>query len=154
MGWMFWVVLASVPWQPDVAPAPDLSPRDVVELQLESLRRNPKLPNDAGIEAVFRFAAPSNRAATGPLPRFVRMVKGPGYAPLLGHRFAQLGPMEVKGEQVALPVYLESATGERVAYLWVLERQTEAPYAGCWMTVAVVGMDADRAQSEIRSNLT
>lgn len=149
--WMWAVSTAlTVPWSVERGPSPELSPMDVVELQLESLRRNPELPNDAGIEAVFRFAAPANRAQTGPLPRFVRMVRGPGYAPLLGHRVAQMGPMTTEGSQVALPVLVETSDGQVFGYLWVLERQSEAPYRDCWMTTAVVGMDVEQAESAVR----
>ncbi|HJL41486.1 MAG TPA: DUF4864 domain-containing protein [Myxococcales bacterium LLY-WYZ-16_1] len=138
----------------DAEPEPDLSPRDVVGLQLDFLRQNPRLTNDAGIRAVYRFAAPSNRAATGPLPRFVRMVKGAAYAPMLGHRSARLGPMQVQGNQVALPVYLESSSGEPAGYLWVLERQTTKPHVDCWMTIAVMALDPKEARARIEAGST
>ena len=56
-------------------PSPDLSPEDVVRIQVEALQRNDEPSPDAGIEAAFRFASPSNRRATGPLGRFSEMVR-------------------------------------------------------------------------------
>jgi hypothetical protein len=55
----------------------------VVQAQLEALRQG-----DA--PGVFRFASPSNRAATGPPGRFAAMLAAPPYRPLLAHEAADL----------------------------------------------------------------
>ena len=56
-----------------LAPRPELSPEEVIRIQLEALRHNDE--QDRGIEVAFRFASPANRASTGPLPRFIRMIE-------------------------------------------------------------------------------
>ncbi|MSV29914.1 MAG: hypothetical protein EXQ52_14390 [Bryobacterales bacterium] len=58
-------------------PGPALTPAEVVRTQITALRNNDKPRKDAGIATAFRFASPGNRAATGPLDRFILMVKGP-----------------------------------------------------------------------------
>src|SRR6185437_12206552 len=46
-------------------PKPELTPGQVVEIQLEALQFNDKPAKDAGIATTFRFASPGNRKATG-----------------------------------------------------------------------------------------
>ena len=59
-----------------LVPDPALSPGDVVRIQLEALRRNDE--QDRGIAVAFRFASPANRTNTGPLSRFIAMIKEAG----------------------------------------------------------------------------
>ncbi len=41
---------------------------------------------ELGIEQVWLFAHPANKAMTGPLARFRTLFASPAYAPLLGHQ--------------------------------------------------------------------
>ena len=78
-----------------LVPAPALSPGEVVRIQLEALRHNDL--HNRGIEVAFRFASPANRANTGPLARFVSMIRNGPYALMLGFRAASYGPVETRG---------------------------------------------------------
>ena len=118
-------------------PSPDLSPAEVVRIQVEALKRNDDPTPGAGIATAFRFASPGNRAATGPLPRFDRMVRA-GYADLLGFARAEYGELTVTGDRAVAAVTLVQRDGRRVTYGFALSRQTAGAYAGCWMTDAVV----------------
>ena len=118
-------------------PSPDLSPAEVVRIQVEALKRNDDPTPGAGIATAFRFASPGNRAATGPLPRFDRMVRA-GYADLLGFARAEYGDLTVTGDRAVAAVTLVLRDGRRVTYGFALSRQTAGAYAGCWMTDAVV----------------
>lgn len=60
-------------------PDPRYTPERVVRIQLEALQRN-------DIETTFGFASPANRAQTGPLERFVQMINGPLYRPMIESR--------------------------------------------------------------------
>ncbi len=117
-----------------LAPAPAFSAGDVIRIQLEALRHNDE--KDRGIEVAFRFASPANRANTGPLSRFIGMIKNGPYALMLGFREAAYGPVESRGVQAGQRVTL---IGEdtSVTYWFYLSRQSEAPYEDCWMTDAV-----------------
>lgn len=123
--------------RPDPEPSPELTPADVVRIQVEALRQNDEPHDDAGIEAAFRFASPANRRATGPLPRFAEMVRR-GYADMLGFERAEYGPLRVEGDRASQWVTLVQADGARSAYVFGLSRQAGGPCDGCWMTDAVV----------------
>ena len=74
---------AAIVGKPDAGPLPqpavDLQPGDVVRIVIEALGRNDRPWPNAGIETTFNFASPANKVNTGPLERFIRMVKGPPY---------------------------------------------------------------------------
>lgn len=122
---------------PDPEPSPDLTPGEVVRVQVEALGRNDEPTPDAGIGAAFRFASPANRAATGPLGRFTQMVKE-GYGDMLTFDRAEYGLLRVEGDQAAQEVTLVQADGRRTTYLFALSRQTGGACDGCWMTDGVL----------------
>lgn len=130
------VLFAAAP-DADPEPSPDLSPADVVRAQVQALQHNDDPRPDAGIEAAFRFASPGNRAATGPLPRFARMVRGPVYGDMLGFASAEYGEVAVEGDRAAQRVTLVQDDGRRVTYVFTLSRQVGGAYDGCWMTDGV-----------------
>lgn len=134
-------LLASAPGTPDPEPSPDLLPEEVVRIQVEALGHNDDPHPNAGIEAAFRFASPGNRAATGPVDRFVRMVKGPVYRDMLDFERAVYEPMRIEDDRAVQRVTLTHADGRRVAYVFGLSRQDGGPCDGCWMTDAVVRED-------------
>src|SRR4051812_23089651 len=88
------------------SPSPDLSPRQVVRIQLDALRRNDVPAPDAGIATTFRFASRANRQATGPLRRFAEMLRNPLYAPMIDHASAEFGPVQFEGDLARLQVVL------------------------------------------------
>lgn len=116
-------------------PNPELSPDHVVRIQLEALQHNDK--TDKGIEAAFNFASPSNRQYTGPLPRFIKMVRAQPYSAMLNHQSAEYEPIKISGDSAIQRVKLIGADGHSVIYTFTLSKQTEAPCKGCWMTDGV-----------------
>ena len=125
---------AEDPLSDALVPRPGLSPGEVIRIQLEALRHNDE--QDRGIKVAFRFASPANREQTGPLPRFVRMIRQGPYALMLDFREASYGTVEVREEVARQRVTLTGARS-RVSYWFYLSRQSKAPFAGCWMTDAV-----------------
>jgi len=117
------------------APGPELGPSDVVRLQLEALRHNDA--SDRGIAAAFRFASPENRANTGPLPRFARMIRDGPYAVMLRYEAATYGAVVIRGGEALQRVTLV-APGEVATFLFLLSRQTKGECAGCWLTDSVL----------------
>ena len=122
------------PVSDSLVPRPELSPGEVVRIQLEALRHNDD--RDRGIEVAFRFASPANRASTGPLPRFIRMIERGPYALMLAFREASYGAVEVSGRNARQRVTLIGSRAV-VSYWFYLSRQSEAPWLDCWMTDAV-----------------
>lgn len=121
----------------DLHPGRALSPPQVVQAQLLALAKNGALGKNRGIEVVYRFASPSNRRMSGPLPRFSDMVRG-GHGALLDHRRAVLGPLDLEATTAMQAVFVEDAAGTAHTYVFVLGLQDEGPLRGCWMTDAVL----------------
>lgn len=119
-------------------PSPDYSPGQVIRLQLEALADNDAPHKDAGIEVAFRFASPANKTVTGPLDRFIQMVHNPIYRPMLHHRTARYGELQISGNEAMQSVILTAADGERVGYIFILSKQKGGPCDECWMTDSVL----------------
>lgn len=118
----------------DTRPSPELTPREVVQIQLQAFGNNNA--EDEGIEIGFRFASPQNRRRTGPLPRFASMLKGPAYGVMLEHDRAEYAVLLVQDEIAMQRVQL--FRGDTVAvYDFYLRRQNLSDCQGCWMTEAV-----------------
>ena len=122
-------------------PGPSLDPRQVVEAQLGAMQHNDEPEPDAGIRVAFRFASPSNREMTGPIERFIAMIKQPGYDVLLNHRQSSLSPTTEKGDQARIKVHLLDAYGKEAAFVWILSKQSGPPCKDCWMTDSVFRVD-------------
>ena len=58
-----------------ILPSQELSPREVIRIQLSALQKNSADMPSAGIEQTWAFAHPRNRAVTGPIERFEQMLK-------------------------------------------------------------------------------
>jgi hypothetical protein len=126
-------------------PSPDLSPQEVVRVQVEALAENDTPHDDAGIEAAFNFASPANKRSTGPLDRFRTLFDTPAYGPMVDHATATYSEPQVDGSTAQVGVILVSVSGRRIGYLFRLSKQTDAPHEDCWMTDAVVPVSVDRA---------
>ena len=127
------------PPAPATEPSPKLSPAQVVSAQLAALKNNDD--GDTGIRITFRFASPGNKAQTGPIERFIAMLKNPAYQPMINYKSDHREPIEVDGSVARQVVTLVSSSGKRTRYLFVLSKQKQPPCRGCWMTDAVMRPD-------------
>jgi len=118
-------------------PDPSLTPEQVIAIQLDALKSNRDLSGDRGIAITFNFASPANRRMTGPLPRFIEMVRNPLYAIMLNFERYEAAKVELDGDVARQRVTLIDAKGNRFLFLFVLSKQKEAPYKDCWMTDVV-----------------
>ncbi|MFB6127887.1 MAG: DUF4864 domain-containing protein [Halolamina sp.] len=119
-------------------PSPEDDPGEVVARQLEALASNDAPFENAGILTAYNFASPGNRRTTGPRDRFVRMVRGPRYSPMVDHVEAVRGPVERDGDRATQRVTLTGPRGRTVTFRFGLSVQSTGPFAGCWMTDSVV----------------
>lgn len=119
-------------------PTPTLAPSQVVTIVLNALQHNDDPRPDAGIATTFEFASPANREETGPLERFALMIKNPAYRPMLGFRSATRGRVEMDGNHARQRVVIVGRDGSQVAYVFLLSKQSDGPYANCWMTDGVI----------------
>ena len=113
------------------APNPRYEPGEVVRIQLEALQRN-------DIEVTFGFASPANREQTGPLERFVQMINGPLYSPMIGSVSIEYYPAETRDSLARQRVRIVGQNGEEIVYVFYLSKQASPPYENCWMTDAVI----------------
>lgn len=118
-------------------PSKEYEPEDVVELQVEALGNNDDPREDAGIETAYNFASPSNRASTGPIDRFKRMVKNRLYSDMIDHEKASYTPMVKNGDRASQEVVLAQEDGSETKYEFVVSLQDEGEFEGCWMTDSV-----------------
>jgi len=117
-------------------PAPELSPAEVVKIQVEALKNNGS--DDAGIEITFRFASPANKQITGPLSHFKQLVKDPAYRPMLNHKSADFGPVEIDGDTAQQQVTITENNGQATVYLFLLSKEDLPACHGCWLTDSVM----------------
>lgn len=130
-------------------PNRNLSPADVVRIQIRALGRNDVPHENAGIEIAFRFASLRNKIVTGPLPRFIQLVSNPVYRPMLNHRQAKYGRLQIEGVSATQPVFLTANDGQRVGYLFTLSRQDGGTCDGCWMTDGVIRFEVHGDQDRL-----
>jgi len=119
-------------------PDPSYDPERVVGIQLDGLATNDDPVTNAGIKTAYNFASPANRRRTGPLDRFVRMVEGPQYAPMIDHVEAVRGPLERDGREASQRVTLTGPRGETVTYEFGVSEHSGARFDGCWLTDRVL----------------
>ena len=119
-------------------PEPSQGPGAVVETQLTALADNDTPVDNAGIKTAYNFASPANRRATGPLDRFIEMVEGPRYAPMIDHTTAVTGPVERDGSQATQRVTLTGPQGRTVTYRFGVSKGSGDPFEDCWLTDRVV----------------
>jgi len=131
------LALSGAPFAADPAPTLERTPQEVVEIVVDALRTNGDATGDEGIATVFRFASPGNKASTGPLTRFTRMIKM-GYPEMLAHQSSRFDEMTVSGDKALQAVWLMSPSGTEVGYAFQLGRQRGGDYDGMWMTESVL----------------
>ena len=119
-------------------PDPSYGPEEVVQIQLDGLATNDDPFENAGIGVAYNFASPANRRSTGPFDRFVRMVTGPQYAPMVDHVEATPGPMEREGTRAEQRVTLTGPEDRTATYVFGLSNDREGELDGCWLTDRVL----------------
>jgi hypothetical protein len=131
------LALAAPAWAADLlAPDPDLSPAEVVAIQLDALQGN-EAETDAGITQTWAFAHPDNKRVTGPLPRFAQMLRSPQYRMLLNHRSHEVREVSRTDEEAVFAVTITTRAGDVVGYRWVVAKVRSGEHSGAWMTTSV-----------------
>jgi hypothetical protein len=131
---------ADVPDLPQ--PSSQLQPGEVVQIIIDALAKNDYPFTDAGIETTFNFASPANKVNTGPLKRFVTLVKGPVFGKMINHRDSTLSKVILEGHKALRLVQIVGANNETLYFAFRLGLQQEGDYAGMWLTEAVWPLEA------------
>lgn len=118
-------------------PAREHQPADVVRIVIEALAHNDEPFADAGIATTFAFASPANKANTGPLSNFARMVRNPAYGIMIDHLEHDFSEVVQMGDKAYQMVRVRGASGAEVVFAFRLGLQQDGGFAGMWMTDAV-----------------
>ncbi len=119
------------------APSADLKPEDVVKIVIDALANNDRPFANAGITTTFAFASPANKVNTGPLERFINMVKGEPYGIMVDHVESELSEVVYMGNKAYQMVNLTGADGRAVIFAFRLSKQVDGEFKDMWMTDAV-----------------
>ena len=68
-----------------IKPKIEIKPLQVVEIQLKGLMNNDEPNLNNGIKQTWEFAHPLNKKYTGPLPKFINLLKSKSYSMLINH---------------------------------------------------------------------
>ena len=121
-----------------IKPNSNLKPFDVLTIQLNSLKNNNNPYKDAGIEQTWEFAHPINKASTGPLERFKKMIYSDSYKKLISHQNNKIIILKESVNKFVYKVYVLSKDKKKYYYIWQIEKVTqEGNLKNCWMTTGV-----------------
>lgn len=93
-----------------------------------------------------------NKVHTGPLSRFIGIVKNPLYQvyesilpssskehhqqPLLNHKTSRFIPIATQGDR--WQIIITDQDDNECSFIWCLSKQTAPPFENCWMVDAVI----------------
>ena len=118
-------------------PSVDLKPEDVVRTVIAALAQNDKPFTDAGITTTFGFASPANKVNTGPLEKFINMVKAEPYGLMVDHVASEFSEVVYTGNNAYMMVNLTGTDGRAIVYAFRLSKQQDGEFKDMWMTDAV-----------------
>lgn len=134
----------------ELTPHPSISPREVVRIQMEALRKNDE--SDRGIAVAFRFAAPANQRLTGPVERFAQIMRTGMYRPMLNAQKIRY-KKEFQGTLLsAQTVTVTDLIGVEHHYMFILRKQFDSPFQDCWMTESVFQRPNPPPEIKLRSS--
>jgi hypothetical protein len=120
-----------------ISPHPDIKPKSVIKIQLQSLQKNNKPTPDAGIVQTWAFAHPNNKLVTGPIERFTIMMKSQNYKAILYHRNHKIEPVFNTNTHSQFSVTINTLDNKKMTFKWELEKVKEGEFFGSWMTTSV-----------------
>ena len=116
----------------------NIKPVQVIEIQLEGLKKNDFPNKDQGIEQTWEFAHPSNQRFTGPLNRFKEMIKGNSYNMLLNHISHEIIEIYSDDKKAVYEVTILDLNKTYFKFRWQVEKFLDkGPLKNCWLTTVV-----------------
>ena len=96
-------------------------------------------PNlDYGIKQTWEFAHPLNKKYTGPLPRFINLLKSESYKMLINHLDSEIIEVFKSSNQYAFEITILGNDKKYYKFQWVVEKYYEdGPLNDCWLTTSV-----------------
>ena len=119
-------------------PNNSISPKEVVRIQLSSLKDNDQGYKDSGIEQTWNFAHPNNKKVTGPLDNFKRMIKSDSYQMMIDHLKHTITEVGSSDEWAQFEVIILDKNKIYHKFNWQVEKYTlDGILKDCWMTTMV-----------------
>ena len=121
-----------------IKPSTNIKPVQVIEIQLEGLKKNDFPNKDQGIEQTWEFAHPSNQRFTGPLNRFKEMIKGNSYNMLLNHISHEIIEIYSDDKKAVYEVTILDLNKTYFKFRWKVEKFLDkGNLKNCWLTTVV-----------------
>ena len=121
-----------------IKPNIEIEPDQVVKIQLISLMNNDQPNIDDGIKQTWEFAHPSNKKYTGPLPKFINLLKSASYKMLINHLDNEIIEVFKSNNQYGFEVTILGNDKKYYKFQWVVEKYyDEGPLKDCWLTTSV-----------------
>ena len=121
-----------------IKPNIEIEPDQVVQIQLNGLMNNDKPNQDYGIKQTWEFAHPSNKKYTGPLPRFINLLKSESYKMLINHLDSEIIEVFKSNNRYGFEVTILGNDKNYYKFQWVVEKYyDEGPLKDCWLTTSV-----------------
>ena len=121
-----------------IKPKIEIKPDQVVIIQLKALMKNDTPNIDYGIKQTWEFAHPSNKKYTGPLPKFINLLKSDSYKMLINHIDSEIIEVFKSDNQYGFEVTILSDDKKYYKFQWVVEKYYEdGPLKDCWLTTSV-----------------
>ena len=116
----------------------NIEPYQVVKIQLTGLMNNDEPNVDDGIKQTWEFAHPSNKKYTGPLPKFINLLKSESYKMLLNHLDSEIIEVFKSNNRYGFEVTILGNDKNYYKFQWVVEKYyDEGPLKECWLTTSV-----------------
>ena len=121
-----------------IKPNLKIKPMKVIEIQLDSLKRNDYPSKDNGIAQTWEFAHPNNQKYTGPIERFKNMIKGETYSMLLNHSQHKITNIYIDSGLAIFDVVILDENKNYFKFKWHVEKYfKDGPLKNCWLTTLV-----------------
>ena len=133
------VLIVSTKAHADVLkPNKNISPKEVVKIQLNALMKNDSPYKDRGILQTWEFAHPNNQRYTGPIERFKIMLKGRSFSMMLNHKENKVVEVFKNDEIATYEVTILGSDKNYFKFKWQVEKnKIDGPTKDCWLTTAV-----------------
>ena len=121
-----------------VKPNNGIKPYQVIKIQLTGLMNNDEPNLDSGIKQTWEFAHPSNKKYTGPLSKFVNLLKSESYNMLLNHLESEIIEVFKTNDKYGFEVIILANDKNYYKFQWIVEKYyNDGPLKDCWLTTSV-----------------
>jgi len=121
-----------------LSPNKNISPKEVVKIQLNGLQQNDIEYIDSGIEQTWKFAHPNNKRVTGPLSNFKMMIKSDSYGMMINHLSHTVTELGSSDKWAQFEVIILDKDKIYHKFNWQVEKYTlDGSLKDCWLTTMV-----------------